>query len=144
MSLDACRRNNKMEKRKRNRDYARKFKTVSICGTTDLMTLCHLYCWLISEKIDTWKVLMPPQPIASDYNLQLTYQLPFLSFTGRWKQKGRCNWGEESRCRQEWGDFPGHGLQDDYRRWYASILRFRMVVNIIFMIPYQIYLVTNI
>ena len=29
MSLDACRRNNKMEKRKRNRDYARKFKTVS-------------------------------------------------------------------------------------------------------------------
>ena len=31
MSLDACRRNNKMEKRKRNRDYARKFKTVSEC-----------------------------------------------------------------------------------------------------------------
>jgi hypothetical protein len=28
MSLDACRRNNKAEKRKRNRDYARKFKTV--------------------------------------------------------------------------------------------------------------------
>eukprot|EP00596_Hydrurales_sp_CCMP1899_P004894 CAMPEP_0119035368 /NCGR_PEP_ID=MMETSP1177-20130426/2291_1 /TAXON_ID=2985 /ORGANISM="Ochromonas sp, Strain CCMP1899" /LENGTH=73 /DNA_ID=CAMNT_0006993453 /DNA_START=184 /DNA_END=405 /DNA_ORIENTATION=+ len=27
MSLDACRRNNKAEKRKRNRDYARKFKT---------------------------------------------------------------------------------------------------------------------
>jgi hypothetical protein len=29
MQLDACRRNNKAEKRKRNRDYARKFKTVS-------------------------------------------------------------------------------------------------------------------
>jgi hypothetical protein len=30
MELSACRRNNKMEKRKRNRDYARKFKTVSV------------------------------------------------------------------------------------------------------------------
>jgi hypothetical protein len=28
MALEACRRNNKAEKRKRNRDYARKFKTV--------------------------------------------------------------------------------------------------------------------
>lgn len=28
MALNACRRNNKAEKRRRNRDYARKFKTV--------------------------------------------------------------------------------------------------------------------
>lgn len=35
MALNACRRNNKMEKRKRNRDYARKFKTVSTCIYTD-------------------------------------------------------------------------------------------------------------
>lgn len=29
-SLNACRRNNKMEKRRRNRDYARKFQGVSL------------------------------------------------------------------------------------------------------------------
>ena len=35
-SLNACRRNNKMEKRRRNRDYARKFQGVRLYSSEDM------------------------------------------------------------------------------------------------------------
>jgi hypothetical protein len=64
MELSACRRNNKMEKRKRNRDYARKFKTVSVSD-------------LLQDVTDS--------VLLSAVNNSLS-----LLQLGRWKQKRRC------------------------------------------------------